>query len=286
MDETNIHKPLTYEETPPIEPITEPEPDLFPPKKPENKTASIVTAVVFFILLFIVGFWLSGTFRKYIGNIGNVFEGTKKTNVSPTPTPKEFNGSSISGSGEDRFGSWNVHHVLNGRTRTVYEGISFKLPTDVLPPICDGSACGSQGTYLPGGTRFTVALRGTGQVLPDYRGKLISDLKGIEFAETPKIILGQTATEFNGSFVGTTVGGYVFTRMRGVMMPVTDTISLEMNHFSPQGITANFESDDLIFENILETLVLPIGGLEKGGVVVSPTPLNTPMGSPSATPAI
>ena len=263
---------LTYEETPPIEPIKEPEPDMFPPPKPKNTTLSIITTLIFFILLFVIGFWLSGIVRKYAGNF---FGGNKEAYVVPTPSIKETVKNLMPTTLEDMFGTWKTYEVLNGKTRTAYEGLSFKLPGEVLSPICDGSSCGSQGTYLPGGTRFTIALRGVGQVLPDYRGKVISDLKGIPFTTQETIIGGQAGTEFDGTFTGTTVGGDVFTRMRGAMIPVSDSISLEINHFTPSGLTTDFTKDDILFDQILQTLVLPLSSLEKGMT-----------SSPSAVPVI
>lgn len=280
---------LTYEETPPIEPIKE-EPDIFPPPKPKNNIASILTTIIFLILLFIIGFWLSGFIRTFIGNF---YGGNKQENTTPTPTTKESTGIITPTIELTPFGTWKTYPVLNGRTRETYEGISYKLPSDVLTPVCDGTTCRSQGTYLPGGTRFTVALRGDGQVLPDYRGKIISDLKGIPFTIKETVIGGNTATEFEGSFIGTTVSGYVFTQMHGFMIPVTDVISLEINHFSPNGLTTDFTQDDILFSQILETLTIPMSVMEKGGVstpsseLPTATPTQTPsQGSPSATPII
>jgi len=261
--QTSEHDSLTYEETPLIEPIQE--------NEPKRNITSIVTAIIFFILLFIVGFWLSGVVRKYTGNF---FGGNKEEITStPTPTPKEKELGLLPTTVQDQYASWKTYQVLNGRTRGAYEGISFKLSPEVLSPICDGSSCGSQGTYLPGGTRFTIALRGVGQVLPDYRGRIISDLYGKPLTVVEILIAGQSATEFTGTFTGTTVGGYVFSQMHGYMIPITDTISLEINHFSPSGITTDFAKDDALFDQVLETLVIPPSSTEKGGV-----------SSPSATP--
>jgi len=269
--QTSEHDSLTYEETPLIEPIKE--------NEPKRNISSIVTAIIFFILLFIVGFWLSGVVRKYTGNF---FGGTKEEITStPTPIPKEEELGVIPTTTGDRYASWKSHQVLNGRTRAAYEGISYKLPPEVLSPTCDGSSCGSQGTYLPGGTRFTIALRGVGQVLPDYRGRIISDLYGKPFMVVDTTLVGgQSGTEFTGSFTGTTVGGYVFTQMHGYMIPITDTVSLEINHFSPSGITTDFAKDDALFDQITETLVVPVSSSEKGGVSTSSSLLQS---SPSAT---
>jgi hypothetical protein len=274
---------LTYEETPIMENENQGTPDMYPPPKPQNNTASIVTAIIAFILLFIVGFWLSGSIRKYIGSL--VTSGKQETatvTTTPTlaslasaPTQKDASANTV----------WKTYPVLQGATRVPYEGISFKLPPEVLSPICDGSACGSQGTYLPGGTRFTVAIRGEGQVLPDFRGKIISDLKGIPFPLKEVSLVGRTVTEFTGGFTGTTVGGYVFTQMHGYMIPITDTLSFEINHFTPNGITTDFAKDEILFGQILQTLVIPGGVAEKGVQSVSPTGIitSTPIANVSPT---
>jgi len=264
---------LTYEETPPITPIGRSEPDIFPPPKPQNPVASILTTIIFFVILFIVGFWLSGFVRQYAGTL---FSGNKEViNTSPS-LPKEQESALPPSTANDTYTSWKTYQVLNGRTRAVYEGVFYKLPPEVLSPICDGSSCRSQGTYLPDGTRFTAALRGEGQVLPDFRGKIISDLGGIPLTVVDTVLSGgQSATEFTGSFIGTTVGGYVFSQMHGYMIPITDTVSLEINHFSPNGVPTDFVKDDVLFDRIMETLVIPVNLSEKGGV-----------SSPSATPIV
>lgn len=257
------HDSLTYEETPLMEPIKG--------NKPKINVSSIVTTIIFFILLFVVGFWLSGVVRKYTGNF---FGGNNEVTSTPALSPKEKETGLLPTPAEDTYASWKTYQILNGRTRAVYEGVFYKLPPEVLSPICDGSSCRSQGTYLPGGTRYTAALRGEGQVLPDFRGKIISDLGGIPLTAVDTVLSGgQSATEYTGSFIGTTVGGYVFSQMHGYMIPITDTISLEINHFSPNGISTDFSKDDALFDQIMETLVVPSSLSEKGGV-----------SSPSATP--
>lgn len=272
---------LTYEETPPIAPEDGLVQQMAPPPKPRNNIASILTAIITFILLFVVGFWLSGIIRQYAGGLF----GEPSKVMTPTPTPKIFGITPYPTSTESADIVWSTASVLEGRTRTAFPGISFSLPPDVLPLICDGSACGSQGTYLPGGTRFTVALRGAGQVLPDYRGKIISDLTGITFPVTDTTIAGHEARLFNGTFVGTTVGGYVFTRMRGYMITLTDTLSLEINHFTPRTATADFASDDTLFDQIVATLTLPNTTLEKGETPALTPTLSTPAASPQSTPS-
>lgn len=282
---------LTYEETPPIEPIKEPDVDMFPPPKPRTNVGSIVTTLVVFILLFIVGFWLSGIVRQYAGNF---LGGSSQGQQTPTPTPKTAVSGLLPTTTEAPSGVWNAYKAMNGKTQVPYDQVMYLLPPEVPAPACDGSTCASQGTYLPGGTRFTVALRGNGQVFPDYRGKVISDLGGIPFPLTEVIVDGIPSTEYAGTFTGKTVFGYVFTQMRGYMIPISEDTSFEINHYTPKGVASDFAGDDVIFNEIIKNLKIISSLSEKGGVPVSTitdtiTPIATPTdmvapGSPSATP--
>ncbi len=165
----------------------------------------------------------------------------------PTPTPTSV----------DPFATWKTYQVVSGTTKLPIEGISFRLPAEILSPVCDTTTCMSQGTYLPGGTRFTVAPRGSGQLLVDFRGSAISDAGGIVFTTKDTTVGGHTAKLFTGSFSGKTVGGYGFNQMRGYMIEVTPTLSLEINHFTPIGVTADFAADDTLFDQIVSSLVMP-----------------------------
>ena len=52
----------------------------------------------------------------------------------------------------------------------------------------------------------------TGQLLSDFRGKIVSDLAGKSFTVKQTTISGKSATEFTGSFTGSTAGGYAFSK--------------------------------------------------------------------------
>jgi hypothetical protein len=105
-------------------------------------------------------------------------------------------------------------------------------------------------------------------VLGDYRGRRIVDVLGSAFTTKEATVAGRPAVEFSGSFGGTTVTGYGFSRMRGVMIDVTPTLSLEINHFVPVGTTADFEKDDVVFEQILLAVSFA-ASTEKGGIPVT-----------------
>lgn len=267
---------LSYEETPIITPSAsnaavppEPEPVTTPVKKP-NRILGFFKGLLFFIILFVVGFVLSGYLRDF-------FSGTITTEPSPTLSqkplliPESTDAGSMLFTTPEATATPKTYSVLNGLTRQPIADISFMLPATVLPPICDGSACGSQGTYLPGGTRFTIAARGAGQVLADFRGKIISDAGGKPFIVSLTTITGKPATEFTTAQIGSTIGGYAFSRMHGYMIEVTDTLSLEINHFSPSGIATDFAADEIVFNTIVQSLTF--GGVQKGSVIPTLAPI-------------
>ena len=235
FEEQVVPQPLPIEETPEI---PQPEADRplaeMPPSKPKTSFGTIIGALILFVGLFGLGVWLSSFVRQFLPSGITPQETVNEPTVIPTPI--------------DPMASWKTYKVMD---------ISYKLPSDVLAPICDTTTCMSQGTYLPGGTRFTVAPRGTGQLLTDFRGSAISEVGGILFASKDTIAGGHNAKEFTGSFAGKTVAGYGFNKMRGYMIEVTPTTSLEINHFTPTGITADFTADDTLFDQIVGTLVLP-----------------------------
>jgi len=269
--------PLKYEETPVIEPVpsvvTQPSivsepPKLSPPHQLplSKKTTHPFLTFVLFVVLFIAGIWLSSSLRQFFPTSLQDSLGLSQATSTPTPTPVLTLSPTLSS-------DWKKYSVINGATKRAIDGVEFSLPSDVLSPICDGVACASQGTYLPGGTRFTIAPRGAGYTLRDYRGTAISDVNGTTFTTKPVTVSGRQSMQFTGTFTGRTVSGYAFATMRGVMIPITDTTSLEVNHFIPSGITADFESDDLLFESILNKIVISTGVTQKGG---TPMATSTP----------
>ncbi|MBI5614275.1 hypothetical protein HY947_05095 [Candidatus Gottesmanbacteria bacterium] len=276
--------PLIYEETPvvseepsaiadtssPQQQVSKP-PDTqsIPQTSKRNGIGSFFAKIFGFIFLFLLGIGLSVLLRQYLPTKTPSLSESLPTEdvVKATPTVAEQN--------IDPLASWKTFSVVSGVTRLPLDSLTFKLPPDVLSPICDGTTCASQGTYLPGGTRFTVAPRGQGQLLSDFRGKIVSDLAGKSFSVKQATISGKSATEFTGSFTGSTAGGYAFSRMRGVMIEASPTLSLEINHFVPSGISANFDSDDTLFDTILTTLSF--------STLVNP--IETQTLSPSLTPS-
>lgn len=279
--------PLTYEETPVITPEPEPSAVEQPttesatpapiPQQPRSHGAFDRLKIVFLlIVLFVIGFALSGVVRNAIDNLNS-----PKQTSAPTPTPtkdisvtEEKNTPTptitsatvsatpritqiITPSITPSITGWTVYNVLNGKTRMPIDGLAVQLPNTVLAPVCDGTSCGSQGTYLPGGTRFTIAARGAGQVLADFRGKTITDANGKALMTTPTTVGGKQATEYKTETNGSTNGGYGFTAMHGYMIILSDTMSLEINHFSPAGITTDFTADDVMFASIIKTITFP-----------------------------
>lgn len=289
-------KPLTYEETPVIETpppqpqsayVPQPPTPSVPPSPPRRGSfLKTIGTIILFGILFIVGIVLSSILRQFIPTgTPDTTDRTPGGIVTPTPyigegttgtTPQAGAGRST-----DNTSTWPSFSVINGLTRQSVSGISFRLPSDVLSPICDGSNCASQGTYLPGGTRFTIAGRGAGHVLRDYRGTQISDFAGKLFTTKPTTVAGRNAVEFTGDFSGNTVSGYAFSKMRGVMIDIDATHSLEINHFTPSGITADFAADDLLFDKIVGTLTFTGDAMDKGAVLTTPAPITTSSATPT-----
>ncbi len=278
---------LSYEETPVLEPVisepvtaqTVPPPPPVPPVAPpiQPRVAPVqppqpMSPIVLFLILavvFGVGVWASSYIRQFLPTSTPT---PKQVAVTPTPIP------SIP---PDPYANWKTYSVISGATHKAIDGVSFKLPPEITDLFCDGPGCASQGTTLPGGTRFTVAARGAGQALTDYRGKIITDFGGKPFVTSITTISGRPAVGFVGDFTGTTVTGYSFTKMRGAMISVTDSLSLEVNHFTPtSNPTADFASDDVLFTKILNSFLF--AGLPAPAVpVVSPTTTPTATSSGS-----
>ena len=285
MDES-----LTYEETPVIEPVapapTQPAPSeppqSFQPVEPAQqfqpmpppksqplvmppRSISPIILIVLLLVIFIAGFWASSYIKQFFP--GLTPPPPKQVVQAPTPTPTPI----------DPYAGWKTYFVISSITHKAIDGVSFKLPSDMADLICDGRGCVSQGTTMPGGTRFTVAARGAGQGLTDYRGKIITDASGKPFVTTATTVFDRPAVSFVGDFTGTTITGYSFTKMRGVMISVTDTMSLEVNHFTPtSNPNADFTSDDVLFAKIINSFVF-------AGLPTPSLPATTPAGTSAGT---
>ena len=268
QQESQVSTPSPIPEAPVVPPPV-PMPSIEAPRSKGTSCLGALGTIILFMVLFGVGVWLSSVIRQYVPNgLGQIIQ--PRSQVTPAPTVR------ATPTPADPYASWEMYQVISSATRQS-TGISFKLPSDVLSPICDGTSCMSQGTYLPGGTRFTVALRGPGMALRDFRGRVITDVNGTEFTTTDTTVVGRTAVNFTGNFSGRTVAGYAFTRMHGYMVEVSDTLSLEINHFTPAGITADFEIDHMVFESVIKSLTFegyPVSA-QKGAVIPTIAPLTT-----------
>lgn len=271
MDTPTPEQPLTYEETPIIEPVAEPAPPApspqqqpAQPSKPSGSLAGTLGMIGLFIALFAVGVGISVFLRQWLAsrveNPSQTALGRSTPTVAPTPYGNILTSPIASPTAviADPYAGWKAHQVISGVTKQPVPGISFKLPPEMLSPICDGASCASQGTYLPNGSRFTVAPRGKGQLLIDARGNVVvTDSSGKSFT-TKQVTLGggRKALEYAGLFSGTTVGGYTFSQMRGLMIEIDEDETLEMNHFTPSGVSAEFVKDDVLFDKIVASLTV------------------------------
>lgn len=250
------------------------------PPVPKKAGGNRVGTVLFIVLLFGLGVWLSSQLRSF-------FSPTASDEfVVPTASPSEnvrLTGEQESSpSGLVSAPSRQSYDVISSGTKKPIAGLSYTLPGGVKTPVCDNRSCSSQGTYLPGGTRFTVAPRGKGQLLPDFRGAILTDAAGREFTMKQGVFGGASAYEYTGNFTGRTGGGYTFTQIRGVLMPVSETLAVEFNHFAPLGITTDFAKDDAVFDEIIKSFTAT--GISTATPTVRPTisvPTTTPVASPS-----
>ena len=249
---------MEYEETPVIEPIPA------EPNQPHHSIGTTLGMILLFIILFAVGVGLSVVLRQFIASRPETLPQPTAIKPTSTTTPSPYINALLSPTASptaaivDSYAGWKTYQVISGTTKVAVPGISFKLPPEILSPICDGTSCASQGTYLPDGSRFTVAARGKGQLLVDARGNIVvTDSSGRSFT-TKQVMLtgGRKALEYSGLFSGTTVGGYTFSQMRGLMIEIDEDETLEMNHFTPSGVTANFTKDDVLLDKIVASLTV------------------------------
>lgn len=242
MDMEEGKQSLPIEETPVVEPTV-------PQTKPQGLGCrKMLGNVIFFIVLFGLGVWLSIQVRSLFVPVA------PEEQLVSFPTPTFF--AQASGSATKNDG-WTSYPLSDGIEEKGVSGVGYQLPVSVLAPVCDSASCVSRGTNLSGGTRFTVALRGAGFLLPDFRGAILTDTTGKEFIMKQTTVGGKDVYEYTGNFTGRTGGGYSFTKMRGVLVPITSTTSVDFNHFAPTGITSDFVADDELFNQIVERLTIP-----------------------------
>lgn len=245
------------------------------PGRPAGKRH--IGTILFVVLLFGLGIWLSAQLRSFFAP--EITDEVAVPTVTPFLTDDRAPIVPISSpSGIPSSSTWQTYQVTNGRTRSAIPDVTYQLPSNVTAPTCDSQNCASQGTNLPGGTRFTVAARGKGQLLPDFRGAILTDAGGREFTMKQGVFGGVYAYEYTGEFTGRTGGGYAFARIRGVLMPVSESLAVEFNHFSPSGIETDFAADDALFDKIIQSF-------RAGSASGTPSvhlPTSTPVASPAA----
>lgn len=212
--------------------------------------------LIFVVLLFGLGIWLSSQLRVFVTPNTSVenFEGTISVSPLVFPTPLSSASASIA-TPSGAVNAWQTVSV--SAIGLLLKSVTYQLPQIVVLPTCDGSGCPSSGTNLMGGTRFTVAARGKGERLPDFRKAILTDVNGKEFTMRQTRVGGKDVYEYIGDFVGRTGGGYQFTKMRGVLVPVTDAVSVEFNHFAPVGVVSDFAADDAVFDQIIASIKVP-----------------------------
>ena len=273
--------PVTHEAVSPVEPVHHTEsvsnqvdhPLLDVPHHTANKPRRFkwLGTLVFVVLLFALGIWLSSQLRVFVAP-----EPTEEVvQVTTAPTPIASTSAVRVASESASVNGWQTLQV--SAVGLLLQSVTYQLPQDVVLPVCDGNGCPSSGTNLSGGTRFTVAARGKGERLPDFRGAILTDANGKEFVMKQSRIGGKDVYEYTGDFVGRTGGGYQFSKMRGVLVPVTDTVSVEFNHFAPAGSVSDFAADDVVFDQIIASVKVPTT------VTIAPTATKAPTATSSSS---
>jgi hypothetical protein len=279
---------LVYEETPIIEPIIEAPPvnpintsgapDVTYTSPPNNETDSpsksrFMINLIIIIILLALGVGVSVLIR----NMQPGYQQENKPVITAliTPTPENLSAQNtnltetpiVSTKGgvvktptnnpvspqaiQPVFDSTWKNHTFQTKSGAM---ISYQLPTTVLDLVCDGSGCPSQGSYLPGKTRLTMDSKAYNFSDADFVKTIITDASGKKFETKATTMLGKPALEFNGNFNGITTGGYAFTNMHGLMILISEKVTLEINHFTPAGINADFNSDETVFRKIINSL--------------------------------
>jgi hypothetical protein len=251
-DSAKVHQ-LEYEETPLIEPIEEKSlpdpldtPELSTHMRHGKQSPPRIGKVFFYILLFIVGVAGSTFIRPLLEGISfPAFPSFTQQNtmVNEKLPPKIIP--------VDATVGWKEYSIRVGT-----HVLTYRLPATVLPPVCDGQACPSEGTYLEGGSRLTISPKMSGSPIANFAKLIVKDAGGRIFETKETVVSGLTAVDFSGTFTGLTTGGYSFTQMHGVMIQVAPAITVEINHFAPNGITSEFEKDDMVFSEILKTVIV------------------------------
>jgi hypothetical protein len=135
--------------------------------------------------------------------------------------------------------------------------MSIQLPPELEELSCDPPGCTSEGTDLPGGTRFTVAIHAFSKPIMNFTKSKVTDASGRSFPDVSETaVSGKPALLFSGEFTGSTLGGYTFSRMRGIMVLVDPKLTLEINHFTYTGKSADFAADDKILDRIISTVTI------------------------------
>lgn len=249
--ESQKSETLVYEETPIIKPIEEKRlpnpldtPELSKHSRHGKHPVHVIGKIFFFIILFFVGVGGSTIIRPYLEGMSfPTFPSNGKNAIIPsgTPSPPIITADTTKG--------WNEYSIRAGT-----QLITYKLPKEVLKPVCDGAGCPSEGTYLSGKSRFTISSKFLTSPITNFAKLIVKDAGGKSFTTKETSIAGFTAVDFSGAFTGSTTGGYTFTTMHGVMIQIAPNVTVEINHFAPNGITTEFEKDDAVFSEILKTV--------------------------------
>lgn len=223
-----------------------------------RKRGKILPTLLLVIVLLAIGVGISLIIRQFTNDIPSISTFVPGMPGSVTATPSVPAQTASPTPNPDAMEGWRTESVFTGTANVAYPGVTYRLPADILTPICDGALCVSRGTYLPGGTRFTVSFKTETKTADEFLHTVVTDAASNAFDTQEASMAGRPARTYAGSFAGQTTGGYQFTRLAGIMILLPDNRVLEFNHFSPLGLNADFTSDEALFQKIVGTV--KIGG--------------------------
>lgn len=225
--------------------------NIFPSNPPngvknDGRHLGAIAPIVGVVLLFGVGIGIS-MFVNYLNN-----SRISTVNKSGPESGREIIPPITPAAPVNQYEAWKDFEIANPTDKSVLAAI--KIPPEMLPPICDGRTCASQGTFMPGGTRFTVSVRQGIMNEAEFATLTMTDMSGQPF-ETKSASEGAVRQKtYTGSFIGTTASGYKFTQMYGRVYWIGPGQVLEINHFSPSGINVDMAGDRQLFTKITNSL--------------------------------
>lgn len=210
-----------------------------PRLKPNSGFAPII--IILLLLAVTFGAYLLGTQK-------NIFQ-----KPSPVPTPTAT---------PDPTANWKTYSVLTDMPTKAIIDLRYRLPVPLVPNWVNAGHY-YQSIILPGNSTIAVILTGENKPF-DMRWERFSEMVDLAGYTSKQIrFLNLPAIEFSGT---TTPGvqelnilGQAQDSLRGIVVKLDDKTNLEILHYQDKSYlevtkkTADFSSDEVIFDQILST---------------------------------